>query len=156
MLDRDVMRRLLRDRLLVAGNDIPTKDRINWENRKFTPPPVRSPNDTALSESTWLRESLLWGTERLAANNLLELYSVVQYDVFVPQGTGTEIAERTASVIADKFEVGVTLTPADESVTLVVERTETKKGMESSAGEQVWFQVPVAVTFRAYGVNREA
>lgn len=140
MISRRKIRRALRAVLLSGVPSLPDDARLAWENVSFAPP-----NPPKL----WVRENINWGEEVKSATALLELVGIVQYDVFDRVGNSTEDAEELAEEIGTAFEPGTIVNHGGVHCTVV--RADTNKGMESSVGEQTWYQVPVVVAFRAFG-----
>jgi hypothetical protein len=152
MIDRQPIRLAFRKRLQLNED-------LRWlldagqfatENRDFTPPSVEIPRPS------WIRETMVWGTEIRIANNLLEMISVARYDVHHPYGRGVEVPEKLAQAIGNLFRPGTSSGDMMESgIQICVQRTWTMVGREASINDKAWFQAPVNVQFRAYAPNLE-
>lgn len=148
MIDKTLIRKAFRQRLVAVpdlSGSLDVERQIAWENREFTPP---NPPDV------WLRENFNWGQETLIATNLLEQITIVQFDVMDVIGKGNKRCEQLSKAIGDWFKPGTPLVGGGR-VQIAIQRTWTEKGMESSIGEQVWYQLPVRVLFRAYDTNND-
>lgn len=133
MIDYRAVRQGLRA-ILLAVPGLPTARA--WENRAFTPP---NPPER------WVRETLLFSSERLMATNTLEASGVMQYSLFEPAGVGTESVEDFGRTVRAAFKPTTTV-PA---VGLIVDRAECITGMQ----EPQWYHVPIRITWRAYAAN---
>ncbi len=153
MIDHELVRRIFRTRLLDQTVDLPKPggvatdtEAVAYENYPFAPP---SP------PSLWIRERYTKGEDRLVATNLLEAAGFMQYDVMAPSGTGTKDAEKLAQRIGDVFPAALGFADEDDTVQIAITRCAQATGSEQSLEGQVWFAVPVRITFRAYASNRE-
>jgi hypothetical protein len=68
-------------------------------------------------------------------------------------GQGTKRPQQIAKAIGDHFKP--TTPNIGVNVQIAISRTWTEKGMESSIAQQVWYQLPVRIAFRAYGPNND-
>ena len=149
-LDQEKIRRAFRARLFTVEPDLGIVDRdkqIAVENRGFTPPAPEPPQ-------AWVSESLAVGDEVLAATNMLELVGVLTYSIYWPLGRGTEKPAALARAIADACKPG-SVVSRDGDPQIAVSRATCLNGREDESYEQSWWRVPVAITFRAYGTNKE-
>lgn len=130
-IEHKEIRLTLRNQLdTVVG--LPAAANRAWENRKFEPP-----------TDTWIRETFLPNEEGLVANQLLEALGFVVYDVFHPEGEGTEDAEDLADDIVQAFVHGTTI---NGSVDVTIDRAERQPG----SLESEWYMIPVRISWRAY------
>lgn len=107
----------------------------------------------------WLRESFLPGDDVLAGTNTLEGVSIYEIDVMTPSGAGTEDAEKLAQRIAKQIPAGKSLQSEDNSVQIGVTRSARGAGRDAGTfgtSQQIWYMVPVMITFRTYAFNQEA
>ena len=91
-----------------------------------------------------MRETLLPGSERQAATDTIRAVGIMQYDLFVPKGAGTEAAEALVDAIKDAFKP-VTAIGAHS----LVWRAERLSGRS----DQKWFIIPIRLTYRAHAIG---
>lgn len=129
------IRQALRARLLTVGG-LPTIRA--WENQAFTPPEP---------PAAWIRETLMPATNRLFATNLRQATGIAQYDLFYPVGTRVEAIEPIVDAIQLAFNQDISL--GSSPTIVVVEHAERGRGDT----EEVYYRVPVFVSWRAFGAN---
>src|SRR5262245_7541318 len=125
--DLRVIRQVLREKLLTVPG-IPPPERFKAENRRFDPP---NPPDL------WLRETIMVTSEFLAANHCIEIIGRVQYDVFVPAGSGTEAAETLVTNIKDVFAPAHSVN--SQGVSFEIDQVQSSQGMQ----DETWYMIPV-------------
>jgi len=134
-VDLRLVRQSIRQELL-ANITNPTKLTVAYENVDFTPP---NPGDY------YLRESLQPVLERKVASGLIEGIGRVVYDVFYPEGKGTEVAEDLATEISNIFEAATSL--QHQGIDIAIDRTERSPGLKV---DDVWYIIPVVINWRTY------
>lgn len=131
MIDHDAIRRGIRV-VLSTVTGLPTVR--SWENREFNPTP----------NTPWIRETLIPGTERQVATDVIESVGIAQYDLFWPAGTGTETPEQLADLIKDTFQPITTV-----AASTVVWRAERL----AAIADAKWYQIPIRLTWRSHAVG---
>lgn len=132
--DLRVIRQVLREKLLTVPG-VPPTDRFKAENRRFDPP---NPPDL------WMRETLMVSSEFLVANKCIEIVGRMQYDIFVPAGSGTEAAETLAKEIKDTFQPAQSIN--SQGVSLEVDQVSSSGAIQ----DPVWYMIPVSIRWRTY------
>lgn len=136
---RQLMRKHLR---LIDDALMPDENHCQWEGRKYTP----------VAGENWLRETYMPVTDRKVATGLIGTETTVQYDVYGPQGEGTERIEDIAKAIAAQFESGTSLTDG-AGLNIAIDRAERgalRDGGSLNEEQGAWVFVPVQVRIRSY------
>lgn len=115
---------------------IPDAGRRAWEARGFAPP-----NPPA----TYLRESLIPISRRVASTNLTEATGIIQYDVVFPAGSGSEGPEDLAAALLAAFIPLQSL--VESGVEIAIDKAEEASIKPFSEG---WEFIPVSIYYRAY------
>jgi len=130
-----LVRQVMREILLIADPYVKAPV-IHYENRHFTPP---NPPDV------YVKETMQPAPERMPSFGLIESRGLTRYDVFTPEGSGTEKAEDIAMNIATVFQPSTGKT--SQGVTLAFDRAERKQGRKV---DSAWWMIPVVITWRTY------
>tara|TARA_R110000744_G_scaffold104945_4_gene200750 strand:- start:2037 stop:2474 length:438 start_codon:yes stop_codon:yes gene_type:complete len=140
-LDLTAIRRAFRTKLTSIPG-LPPSSRRSWEGVKFDPP---SPTNADPANTLWIRETLLTGSEQLAATDTIETRGEYRVDVFIGDGKGVEPAEELAKAIADEFtpKGGFTGT----GVTIYVMSTQRRTPFIT---DDVWRMFPVVVSWGSF------
>jgi hypothetical protein len=133
MVDQHKIRMALRTKLLTVGS-LPSSRA--WENIEFTPPDP---------DTSWLRETLLFGGERLIATGRTEAFGIYQVDIFVPKGSGVKGATDLVKAIGDALRPEQSLT--HDGVSVIIDRAEPIGGQ----ADESWYWQSIAISWRSYG-----
>ena len=135
-IDRIKVRMAFRQVYLGVVN-LPPINHWQFENQSFDPKGL----------SFWGKESLLIVDERLVATKLLGLTAILQLDLNVPQGSGTEIIEAASKTLLELLKAGTHLNLQDEPNFAVALDTATPM---SARIEDSWYRIPHSFFFRTY------
>lgn len=144
LLDETAVRKAFRTRLLATPN-LPTKEKLAWENRPFTPPSV--PPSAPDTGSLWVREWQSIDTERKSATGVIEATGTTRYAVYAPRSSGTEAMDTLVRSIAGQFEAGQSLTATDLRV--ILERT-FRSEVRVAPDHDAWVFKVVTIRWRVF------
>ncbi len=135
MIDHSKVRSAFRSRIVGEGKLFAQAD-VAFEGRAFNPK----------GKTLWLRETLIPVNGRMESENQERMLAMMQYDVFVPHGSGTETLEAKVKAIADLFEPSTDF-PSYDGVSCVVDSVDP---VQLSDDDKVWLGKGLRITFRAY------
>lgn len=138
MIDSSKVRQAFRSKILSGASPLFAKADCAWESRIFAPQ----------GKVLWLRETLLPVNGQAATDADECLHAIMQYDIFAPHASGSEIAEAKRVALAELFEPtgasGGLI--AGSGVSIAVYEVSPLK----SAPDDVWDGYPLHIKFRAY------
>lgn len=145
MLDTATVRKMLADRLLLVPN-LPTL--VAWQNRTFQPPDAKDGN-------AYIRETFAVISEQLQAFEQVTTIGRVNYDIFVPAGSGTDLIETYTQAIAGSFKPATTLrTILGQDTGCPVQIYNTQRIPARPDREtDVWYVGGVLINWRAFAEN---
>lgn len=123
----------LRSRLL--GVDGVDPDAIQWENQTYEPP---------TGETEYIRETYMPADESQVSNGETHAVGLVQYDIVVPVGSGTEGIDDLAYRLTKAFRPSQSITGA---TTVIITKAQRLKSSRASLGR---YTVPIQVFWRAH------
>lgn len=136
MLDTSKIKRTFRTILLDSGI-IADEDTLSCDGREFKPP----------DSGAWFKETLIPIAERLPATNQIQYDGIIQYDVYVPAGTGSETLEGLALDIANLFKPAHSVHGELDAEVDRCERSAIHKVQD------LWNVQSVSIRFRTYATN---
>lgn len=137
-LDHDKILLAIRNKLLgVSG--LPDPTHRAWVNIEFDPP---SPNEA------WIQERYNPVSEIYASSGLLEGRGFAEYTIRWPIGDGPGDAYDLSKAIRDHFDVPGSC--SYDGVVVAIDRVE--QGREG-VDEEIWFSIPVIITWRCYAAT---
>lgn len=140
------VRQAIRDRLVSAVNETLDVSKIAWENRAFDPPNP-SPADTT-AKPYWIRETFQVASESLPDSQLHHVVGRTVFDVFYPQGKGTEVVEDVCQEIAAAFESKASV--SNQGVIVGIDKVVREPGLEA---DDVWWMASVSIYWRTFSVG---
>ncbi len=143
-LDIEETRRLLRNQLLTAS-PLPVAPFQAWQNRPFETPDATVGNE-------WFRETLIVVSEILTAFELTQVLGTVIYDVFAPNGAGTETIGAITKAIKIVMKPGQNLTDVAAECPIHIVRS-TRGAGRTDSQDPAWYTIPVTVFWRAHVIT---
>lgn len=135
MIDLEVVRLVIRNRMLGMTEITTPPVPIAYENISFTPP----------HNAIWVREKFLPSREAQVASDQVSATGAMQYDVLYPVGRGTKVPMALAKALKDRFPVPSALQSG--GVDVAIDQSENAVGYQ----EDVWYVIPTLVSWRVYG-----
>jgi hypothetical protein len=134
----ETLRRACRAKLALLDPPFPKKEARAWENRTFDPP----------KNEVWCRETLFPVQERRVSFSQIEVIVLIQYDLFVPVGKGTETLGELVGMIVDQFQPSSSVVDEESKVSAWIDRCEPGSPIKDQT--QVWWMQPVTLRLRAW------
>lgn len=145
--DIALVRQTINTHLTSELNGVISKDRICFENRSFTAPPLY--DSVTKIPNLWLRETLFVIAEDNPALQLHEAVGRTLYEVFYPVGSGTEQPEALRKRIVDAFEKKYGLTHNTSGTVVGLTRIVRH---DARRADELWFTLSVSIHWRTYSV----
>jgi len=134
----NVLRRACRSKLALLDPPFPGRAARAWENKTFKPP----------SGAPWVRETVLPVNERLLTHTLVQVIVLIQYDLFVPAGSGTESLGELVAMIVDTFPPASSVVDNTEKLSAWIDRCSPGVPVKDVTG--VWWMQPTVLTVRSW------
>jgi len=118
----------------VSDPNMPVEANIAWENRAYKP----------VSDTPYIRETMIPGTERKVASDEIEVVGITQFDLIWPLGSGTEDIDALGFAIQNAFKPETKIT--DHAAVYRTERL-------TSIQDPKWYMLPIRLTWRAFAFS---